>query len=388
MRIYTDDLERAVRLQHLVEDWRGSGLIDSTQRARIVADLQVDLRRTNRFLRLTLIGFGLLIIVAAVGLVIAGFDLDREETVGVLCLAAAIACITLTEMLIGRFRVYRLGIEEACAIGAALLAAVGSGLLSDYSLGTLADTRSFVMLIVGSAAAFSVYLRYGYVYAALGAMLCLAFAPFQFSLPDAITRSVSACALIVCFAAARTRRRQYGDEFPGDDYGWIQAAAWLGTYAVLNLHLGIEPFGRTHPPLFYWSTYAAIWLLPAAGLWSSIRERDRPLLDVSLAMALVTLITNKPYLGLERRPWDPILFGLFLMAVAVITRRWLAAGADGSRAGFTAKRHLQSQKEIPAATGIAAATFHPDQPRPAEPSHDPFEGGGGRSGGGGGGASY
>jgi len=37
---------------------------------------------------------------------------------------------------------------------------------------------------------------------------------------------------------------------------------------------------------FYWFTYAMIWILPAAGVWLSIRDRDRPLLDTSLVLAL------------------------------------------------------------------------------------------------------
>ena len=81
-----------------------------------------------------------------------------------------------------------------------------------------------------------------------------------------------------------------------------------------------------------------IWVLPAAGLWLSIRDRDRPLLAASLVMGLATLLTNKPYLGAARKPWDPILLGLLLIGTAIVLRRWLASGKDGTRDGFTPAR--------------------------------------------------
>ena len=66
MSRYPEQQERGVRLQRLVEDWTHSGFLDATQRARLLADVQIDLRRTNRFLRFTLMGFGLLIVLASV----------------------------------------------------------------------------------------------------------------------------------------------------------------------------------------------------------------------------------------------------------------------------------------------------------------------------------
>ena len=45
-----------------------------------------------------------------------------------------------------------------------------------------------------------------------------------------------------------------------------------------------------------------MWILPIAGLGMGLRDRDRDLIDVSLVLMLVTLITNKPYLGWARSP--------------------------------------------------------------------------------------
>jgi len=255
---------------------------------------------------------------------------------------------------------------------------------------TSGDRRIFVALIVGSAAAFAVYRRYRYVCAAVGAMLCASLAPFQLHLSSMVQRLLAAAILGGCCIVARMKRRKYGDEFPGDEHGTIQASAWLGMYATLNLHLSFVLFTRPLASSFYWFTYAMIWTLPAAGLWLSIRDRDRPLLDASLVMALATLLTSKPYLGVARRPWDPILLGLLLIGVAILLRRWLASGEDGTRDGFTAVRLLRSDKDTRTAVAVASAAFHevPTHPHSDPSSPDPFKGGGGRSGGGGAGGSF
>ena len=391
MRKYADDQERTIRVKRLVDEWTASGLIDATQHGRIAAGLDVDLRRTNRFLRLTLFTFGLLIIAASVGLVGVTLDVNAATAAGTLCLMAAAVSAVLAETLINRFRVYRFGVEEACAVSAAVLAAGGSGMIAGAWPGvTSGDRQIFVALVVGSAAAFAVYRRYGYVYAAVGAMLCAGLAPFQLDLSDVVQRLLAAAILGGCFFGARLKRRKYGDEFPGDEQGTIQASAWLGMYATLNLHL---PLPLMTPPLaspFYWCTYAMIWILPAIGLWLSICERDRPLLHASLVAGLATLLMNKPYLAVARKPWDPILFGLLLIGVAMLLRRWLASGDHGSRHGFTARRLVRSDTDTRAAVAITAAAFHvtPTHP-PADPSSpDPFKGDGGRSGGAGAGGSF
>ena len=36
-----------------------------------------------------------------------------------------------------------------------------------------------------------------------------------------------------------------------------------------------------------------------------------------------------------RKPWDPILLGVLLIGTAIIIKRWLAAGANGQRYGYT-----------------------------------------------------
>jgi uncharacterized membrane protein YgcG len=394
MSRYGDDLERRIRVKRLVDAWRRSALLDEAQQPRLISELRDDMRRTNRYLRVTLLAFGLLIIGAAVVLAAITLHVNRERSAGLLLVAAACACVTIAEVLIVRFRLYRFGIEEACAIGAVVLGACGTVLTTTNALfnrrAAVVDRPAFVGLMIGSALAFAAYRRYGYLYGAFAAMLCAGFLPFQVALPQHTQRLLAAGIFGACLLAGRFKRRQYGDEFPGDGYGYIQAAASVAVYAALNLHLDFGLAMRSDPSWFKWLTYAIIWLLPAAGLWLSVRDRDRPLLDASLLMTMATLVTNKPYLGLAHKPWDPILFGLVLIGAAVVLRRWLASGPDGSRSGFTPTRILRSDNDALAATGIVSAALgHGAAQRHSGPSSpDPFEGGGGRSGGGGAGASF
>ena len=92
-------------------------------------------------------------------------------------------------------------------------------------------------------------------------------------------------------------------------------------------------------------------------------------------MAIVTLMTNKPYLNGVQQPWDPIVFGALMIAIAAGLKRWLASGADGSRGGFIAERLLASEQERLAIAGGATA-LAPGAPQPH--SHEPppsFDGG-------------
>jgi hypothetical protein len=119
----------------------------------------------------------------------------------------------------------------------------------------------------------------------------------------------------------------------------------------------------------------------------ALRNKDRALMDVSLGMALVTLVTNKLYLRLPRQPWDPILLGIFLMAATIILRRWLSKGPDGQRHGLTPVRLLNSDSRVMTFAGTASAALQPEAPAPVTAPAKPVFGGG-RSGGAGASGSF
>jgi hypothetical protein len=380
MTRYTADEEGRIRMQARVREWTRSGLLDPSQAATLAGELRVDARRTNIFLRVVLALFTWLIVAASIALVMMTNRVETDTPLAMVTGISALACVALAEFAIGQFRLYRFGVEEALAVAAAVLAGVSA---SFFPANPFEVPRIVVGLAVGVACGAAVYLRFGYVYAALGALAAAVAIPFQLDLRVSAQHAIAAVLLLAAFVLARSKRLHYRDDYPGDDYGVIQAAAWAGLYAALNVRLTADLFdGR-----FYWFTYAATWLLPVVGLYLSLRSRDRPLLDVSLVMALLTLITNKPYLGREHREWDPILLGVLLVGVALAVRRWLGTGADGQRGGFTSSRVLHKDGALLNVVSTAAVVYQPGSSSPPKPS-DTTDFSGGRSGGAGGGASF
>lgn len=390
-RYATADEER-IRTSELVREWTSSGLLNASQRASIDAGLRTDLRRTNRSLRIVLFIFGTIVVWASFWFGLLAFEVRNGSVVAWWAIAWGVACFALAESLVGQFRLYRFGVEEAFAVWPIALVAFGTGYLTSIG-GNRGDFPMFVGFLTAAIVSLAVYLRLGYIYAALAAIAGAAIAPFFLGMSETPARLLSILVPSVVFVAAHSLRQPYGEDFPGDDYGIIQAVAWLCIYAVLNLHLSFDFYRATkhYPPAFYWGTYAAIWILPAAGLYFALRSKHRFLIWASLVMALATLATNKPYLGWERHTWDPILLGVFLTGAALAVRHWLSRGPDGQRYGLTPQPILGGDRQSLAifhTLAGAAQPFAAHQPAAAqEPSH--FEpGGGGRSGGGGGGADF
>lgn len=379
MRRYSQADEEAIRTRALVREWQRSGLLEASPGALLDAELRVELRRTNPFFRVALFLFTALIVGASVALFLEVSEVHGDRPVAAVCIVAALACFGAAEYLAGRFRLYRFGVEEALATAAALLVSIAAAqIASSLASGHSGRFAIAAGLIAGAVAGFATYLRLGYLYAALGAVACALLLPFETDLSAKAQRVLAALLLACIFAIFRRKRLRHGDDFPGDDYGILQAAAWAGVYVALNLQLTSGRFGG----FVYWWTYAMIWLLPIIGLWIALRDKDRALLDVNLAMALVTLATNKPYLGLARQPWDPILFGVLLMGAAIFFRRWLSRGPDGQRHGFTPVRLLTSESRAVSIAGTASAALQPHIPAPsATPQKPEFDGG--QSGGGG-----
>jgi len=392
MSAYDPDDERAIRSGRLVEDWTKSGLLTAEQRDLLMPQLAVDLRRTNKFLRITLFVFAGIILQSALGFIAVMIGALTDETsAAVLCLVIGGGCFWLATQLVSRYNLYRFGVEEAVALSAAALTAAGAAVL----LGNGGDWSVVTGLVVAAGMCTALFLHFGFVYAAVFAMAAAAALPFQFpstalgaSGAEIVQRVAAVLILSGVAAMARRARGGHGSEYPGDVLSVIEAAAWLGIYLLVNLvaSSGITRLDRGST--FYWGTYAAIWLLPVAGLWLSIRGRERPLLAVSIVMALATLLSNKEYLGSPRYEWDPMVFGLLLMGIAVGVRRWLSAGDRGMRHGYTASRLVVSEKAALGGLAMISAV-HSEVPVTASaPPVDPAIGEGGRSGGGGAGGSF
>jgi hypothetical protein len=381
MSLYTPEDERRIRAQALVREWTKSGLLDTSQGAALEAELRVNVRRTNRYLRAGLALFTALIIVASAVMPIVALRLGRVPSAAVLA-TFALVCFRLAQYLVVNQRFYRFGVEEALAVGSVLLMAVGAAAIVDAPAWKTGDASVIAGLLVAAAGGLGIYTRFGYVYAMIGTVACVADIPFQLRVSEAMQHGLAAAALGATFLLVRRQRLRYTDGYPGDDYALAQAAACGGLYLALNLQL---TFARIGGP-FHWFTYATIWVLPVAGLYLAIRDKDRPLLDVNLLMLLITLLTNKAYLGWPRHEWDAMVLGVFMMGGALAVRRWLAAGPQGQRGGFTPARILSKETGAVTMLGTASAGFQPAAPSYSQPGGPGFDGG--RSGGGGASGNY
>jgi hypothetical protein len=387
-RHYTVEQEERVRAIANVRDWARAAIIAAEQAERLEVDLEPGLRRTNVFLRAALALFTALVVAASIALVFIAFSITRELATALTYALGAIVCIGGAEYLIWAFRLYRHGVEESLVAAAVVLVS-----LSIAELVRAAGVRhpEVFTAAAASAGAAIAYRRYGFVYAAIAAMICAAAMPFSIEWPPHAYYAFGAAVCAATVAIARRARPPNPADFPGDDYALLQAAAFAGMYLFVNVRFFdvIGPAGaKTVVTWFYWTTYVGTWLIPAAGLLLAIREKDRPLLTVSLVLAFATLATNKPYLGLARESWDPILFGGLLVVAATLVRRWLARGPGAQRGGFTAEKILERDRDWlrTLATASVAMPHDVGAARPSEATPAQFEGG--RSGGGGGGAQY
>ncbi len=362
-------------MEELLRQWGRSGLLEASQVATLQSDVHTDLRRTNAFLRALLFVFTAIIVIASVYLVLLTFHVEEKFEIGFVCILAAVVYFGLAEFLVGCFRLYRFGIEEALASTAAVLLAIGAALIapveSDY-------VRAFIALATGAIGAGLLYARLGYLYAAGVAIICAASIPFTFAWSGDKAHLAAASVYLLALLSARRSRLASGDEYPGSDYGVMQAIAWMGIYLVLNVHAPL--FYGYSEGAFYWFTYAMIWVIPIVGLWLAIPVKDRLFLQLNVGLLLVTFLTNKPYLKLMRKPWDPILFGVLLIGAAVVIKRWLACGANGQRDGYTAGRVLADDRRLLNVVATMSSAMQPAVPSPAQPQAKP-DFGGGRSGG-------
>lgn len=340
MRVYSAADEEALTARSLLKDWAAEGFIGHEQYGHMERDTVCDLRRTNIFLRLVLFLFTLLVTGAAVALFFTLFlsHPDARKT-GVFLMIFGAVAYAGAEIAISQARLYRYGIEEAlaaCAVGL-FCAGLQTTLFGDRQFSAPPSGTEFLVPAAGALASLWIWRRFGLSYAFPAAMI------FAIGIPAQWTSSHSAQHLIVAgFYAAgliAVITVRFGDRL-------VEAFLWMGIYLALNLQLGsFVPWWLGSPRLgvdfgqeFYWGTWIVIWCLPAAILTRGIRSKARPVMAAGAIAAVLTLVTNKPYLGWTRQSWDPMLLGAVMIGTALLLRRWLARGPGGVRNGFTALR--------------------------------------------------
>jgi hypothetical protein len=396
VRLYPASSEETLRARKLLTDWEGEGFLTKTQYQRLEQETVSELRTTNIFLRLILFLFTLIGVGTAAALF---FVLSRpsEQTTGIFFLIFSAVCYAAAEVAVSQARLYRYGIEEAlavCSVGflwAGMQAALFSG--SHYS----PKPEGFHFLVPAASAVFSLWIwrRFGLSYAFLAAMIFALFLPGYWTSSHSAQHGMVAVFYatgLICITTVRSRHRF---DYLDDAYSLVEAFLWLGIYLAINLKLsplnlpaqwwgsGTRAGSEFARP-FYWTTWVLIWCLPPVVLARGVRQKDRFVIAVGAIVAVLTLVSNKPYLGWQRHSWDPMLLGILLTGVALVIRRWLARGPGGIRHGFTAARLSGKDKSWMNAGSAVLGLVAPQSITPSPQTSSPdFRFDGGASGGGG-----
>jgi hypothetical protein len=376
MRLYSASSKEILRARKLLTDWADECFLTKDQYELLEKETVSDLRTTNIFLRLVLFLFTLISVGAAAALFLEVFlSGPSEQTTGVFFLIFAPVCYGAAEVAVSQAGLYRYGIEEALGVCSVVFLCVGieSSFFGGGSYPPKPD--EYLVSVAGAVLSLWIWRRFGFSYAFIAAMIFVIFLPGYWTLSHEARHLIVAAFYAVGLVSVATVRSRHRFDYssltlPGQ---W-----WFGNQAA-------PEFGSP----FYWTTWVLIWFLPPLVLARGIRQKDRFVIAVGAITAVLTFVTNKPYLGWKRHTWDPMLLGVLLTGVAVFIRRWLALGPDGIRHGFTAARLSGRDKHWMNVGSAVFGTLSPQSVTPApQPSDPDFHFGGGQTGGGGAGGEF
>jgi hypothetical protein len=389
-----------LRARKLLSDWLGDGFLTKQQYQVLEQETVSDLRTTNIFLRIVLFIFTLIIVGAAVGLFFQVFlSRPSQQTTGIFLLISAVVCYASAEAAVSQARLYRYGIEEALAVCSVAFLCMGID-LTFFSGGSYLP-KPGESLVPAAGIAFSLWIwrRFGFSYAFLAAMIFVIFLPGYWTPSPESQHVIVAVFYVIGLVAIAAPRSSHRFDYLGQTYSFAEALLWLGIYLAINLKISSwEPRAQWWDAVgatsefarpFYWATWVLIWCLPPVILARGIRQKDRFVIAVGSIAAVLTFISNKPYLGWPRHTWDPMILGILLIAVALFLRRELASGPGGIRRGFTSARLSAKDKDWMNAGSAVLGLVSPQSITPSpQPTPSDFRFGGGQTGGGGAGGDF
>lgn len=349
--LYPPQEEEKIYIARRAKTWHRSGLLAKEQLSAIMQETQTELRQTNPFFRVLFFLFTCLCASAIVGLCFWLIDRPGHQVMAIMTMSFGVIYYTAAEYITVKNRFYRHGIEEGLALMAMYFFCTGSYLFSDM------DHKGSDTLVSAlfSLAALGIYLRFGHLYAAIIGVIAVSVIPFQLFLSPVAQRLLLLLLLSGLIILALSKARQVREDFRKDQLVRLQAGLLVAIYLTVNLEIlgligllsGETKNAHLHPqlfpPLLYWLSYLFTFLIPAGAIYWGIKSRRRLALNAGLVMACVTFFTNKSYLGMTRYAWDPIILGALLIGLSLIITRWLNAGQEQKRAGFTAREILKPE---------------------------------------------
>ena len=378
MRADAQRADRDYAVRSAARGWKKAGAIDDATLRSIEAAYPDDRARLGLGLRI-LVGVATFIGGCALtGLVFMIFEPRSRAGGAALAVLLAVVFAFLTEIQTGRWRRRQAGAEFVTALLAAILAGVA------VVVGTRLEAETPILATLALAHLLASW-RWGYAtLAALGAFFLLLFVG-QADIWRVLWLASGAAGVWLILVPARSvrwppsRRRSF--EAAG-------ATLLVGAYVAVNVygldHRWLELRDLASPAPSGWERLcgmAGTALLPPIVLALAVYFRDRTLLALGAIFTAASLATLRFYVSLGPVWIVLVLSGAACLGLAIAVRRWLDAGPEKERDGFTAEplyEHRRLSEAVAAAATIAAMS--PAARASEQPS---FEGGGGRSGGGG-----
>lgn len=387
MSIYSPQQEEIVFIRKRARSWQRGGLINDDQLKQFKLHTNTDLKQTNPFFRILLFlfsGFGLNAVVA---LFLWGAVGNGLIGIAFVCLFFAIFAYAAAEFLARGCNLYRYGAEEALVMGAGILLAIGIAAIWKLEL----NNSEIAVLCIIVALYFSwVYVRFGFVYSILIAIASLCVIPPVILKGNSITAKLVIFAFLsICLVVNLYRDRANVEGFRKARNSIIQSCILFGMYASISL-ISLSYGLGDHHTYYYILRYGHFYVdprLPHIGLLISIllpvlflaygfKNRRRSFIDVGIVATIISMATARLYLGLEFQVWFPIVLGVVLVSIAILTTRWLNSGNSKMRFGFTAKDIYRPETYgigIAGAIVLASTLSHGAAEHAKEP--DAFSGG-------------
>lgn len=380
--------ERAKAVRDEARGWRRAGFVNDEVLLRTLSLFPDDRQRFGPGFRALAFLFAGFASVVMIGLALVLFEPGGDLGLGLhLCFWAAVLS-GLTELQRGPWKRADAGAESATAYAAVILWVSGLFALAEAlpSEARLFETSTRILVMLFVACAVAAW-RYGDALLFAGSALS-GFALLALTGHGRLLWILAGALLVpACLKAARDPRLS-----PSHRRGSVivGAVAIVALYAAVHIwSFDQRLIERAHdfeaPPglwSFRWLSVLATALLPPFLLGLGWRRREPLLLYSGLLLVGVSIATIRIYHSVLPLSFALILIGAACLAVALGVRRWLRAGEQGERDGFTADPLFDDTNRTEAIRAVVAvASFTPAaQPAASRPA---FEGGGGSFGGGG-----
>jgi hypothetical protein len=395
----TPDCERADRndaVRGAAGDWQRAGVIDGATRLAIEATVPDDRGRVGPVFRVLLFIFTVIAVNAGFGFLSLFFTMKDSGVFAGFALVTGVILALATDFQIVHLRRSEGGTEAATSLLAIayLMGAAAWWVFETMKL----DFRDGLpaLCLAGAVLAAIAAWRWGYpLYAgAAAAAILIALARWPFGRLLWIALPLAAAPLLLRLGASPRLP-------PSHRASWtlVLGVALAGLYVAV--HLGswemqlVEEIGRDGVPpprsdVLWWLSVAATALVPVILLALGIRGRRYVLLILGAGTAVASLVTLRWYVPLAPLWVVVTVSGALLVGLVLGLRRWLDAGPNQERGGFTAEPLFQDlARQRALEMGAAVLAFSPEARSVHEGHEEPkFEGGGGQFGGGGSNAEF